>query len=235
MPFPNFFILASTSPRRRQFLEALGIPFTVIAPGQANGVEEIDESPLANETPANLVQRLSKVKAQAVVDHLPKLYPQINQYTHAAVIAADTVVVLNGAILGKPDTPNEATKMLQHLREKPHFVYSGLTVVQPPRTSKETVISVTKLHQSKVWMRPYSNPEIRVYVASGSPMDKAGAYGIQDKIFAPVARLDGCFASVMGFPIGEFATALKEMDLSLPETPPICKQLIGQDCCFLKQ
>ena len=233
MPHPDFFILASTSPRRRQFLEALGIPFTVIAPGQAHGGEEIDETPLPNETPANLVQRLSRVKAQAVVDHLKTLLPQINQYTHIAVIAADTVVVLDGVILGKPDTPNEATQMLQHLREKPHFVYSGLTVAQPAQTGKETATFVTRLHQSKVWMRFYSNQEIEAYVAGGSPMDKAGAYGIQDNEFAPVARLDGCFAGVMGFPFGEFTAALQEINLSLPEISPVCKQLIGQGCCLL--
>ena len=233
MPYPDFFILASTSPRRRQFLEALAIPFTVIAPGQAHGSEEIDETPLQNELPNKLVQRLSRVKAQAVIDHLPDLFPQINQYTHTIVIAADTVVVLDGVILGKPATPYEATQMLQQLREKPHFVYSGLTVAQPPQRSKETATFVTRLHQSKVWMRPYSNQQIEVYVATGSPMDKAGAYGIQDNKFAPVARLDGCFAGVMGFPFGEFATALKEMDLSLPEIAPICGQLTDQDCCLL--
>jgi len=161
------------------------------------------------------------------------LFPQIHQYTHTAVIAADTVVVLDGVILGKPDTPNEATQMLQQLRESPHFVYSGLTVAQPPQTDKETATFVTRLHQSKVWMRPYSNQEIETYVAGGSPMDKAGAYGIQDNKFAPVARLDGCFASVMGFPFGEFAIALQEINLLLPEINPVCKQLTGQDCCLL--
>jgi len=234
MPHPAFFILASTSPRRRQFLEAVRIPFKVIAPGKADGVEEIDETPLPNEVPDKLVQRLSRVKAQAVVDHLPYLFPQLSQYKYPAVIAADTVVVLDGVILGKPATPNRATQMLQQLREQPHFVYSGLTVAQPSPTGTDDTMFVTRLHQSKVWMRPYSNEEIEAYVATGSPMDKAGAYGIQDAKFAPVERLDGCFASVMGFPFGEFSTALKEINLSLPEITPICRQLTGQGCCLLK-
>ncbi len=235
MPHPDFFVLASTSPRRRQFLEALKIPFTVIAPGQANGVEEIDETPLPDETPTSLVQRLSKLKAKAVVDHLPELYPQINQYAYPAVIAADTVVVQNNRILGKPATPQEAIQVLRQLRAEPHFVYSGLTVAHPPQSDTDEAIFVTRLHQSEVWMRHYSDREIEDYVAGGSPMDKAGAYGIQDEEFIPVARLDGCFASVMGFPFGEFEIALREIGLSLPEIAPVCGQLTNQDCCLLKQ
>ena len=233
MPHPDFFVLASTSPRRRQFIEAIGIPFMVIAPGRADGVEEVDETPLPDEQPATLVQRLSKLKAKAVVDHLPDLLPQINQYTHLTVIAADTVVVLNNQILGKPANQNEATQALRQLRAEPHFVYSGLTVAQPQLPGSVDAIFVTHLHQSKVWMRHYSDQEIEAYVAGGSPMDKAGAYGIQDDEFMPVARLDGCFASVMGFPFGEFNAALQEINLSLPEIAPVCQKLTNQNCCLL--
>ncbi len=228
MPHAHHFILASTSPRRREFLELLGVPFTVISPGSATDQGEIDETPLPNETPANLVQRLSQAKAQAVVNNLSTLLPSIekNKRQSLVVIAADTVVVLDNKILGKPNNPAEATQMLKLLRQKPHYVYSGLTVAQPKIENR-----ITRLHQSKVWMRPYTDAEIAAYVAGGSPLDKAGAYGIQDQPFAPVERLEGCFAGVMGLPLGELADALKEIELSLPEIGPICSQHIGAHCC----
>ena len=231
-PRPDHLILASTSPRRQQFLEQLGLPFTTIAPGAATGCSEIDESPLPGELPAAMVQRLSQDKAQAVLHILPTLFPSLDQYTHPVVIAADTAVVIDDVILGKPDDPTEAIAMLQHLREKPHRVLSGITIalyrVQQP--AKIT----TRLHQSQVWMRPYTDHEIEAYVATGSPLDKAGAYGIQDVDFTPVSRFDGCFASVMGFPLLELATAINEIGLSLPEINPLCQQLTGHLCCAAK-
>ena len=115
--------------------------------------------------------------------------------------------------------------MLRQLRKRPHKVYSGLTVVRPPRTI------VTQLHTSLVWMRSYSDQEIDQYVSSGSPLDKAGAYGIQDLAFAPVARLEGCYASVMGFPLGELADALHKVGLALPAIGPLCHKLTGFPCC----
>jgi predicted house-cleaning NTP pyrophosphatase (Maf/HAM1 superfamily) len=80
-------------------------------------------------------------------------------------------------------------------------------------------------------MRPYSNDEINQYVDDGSPLDKAGAYGIQDLDFAPVARLEGCYASVMGFPLSEFADALQKVELALPAIGPVCHQLTSYPCC----
>jgi septum formation protein len=90
---------------------------------------------------------------------------------------------------------------------------------------------ITRLHQSTVWMRPYSDAEIAAYVASGDPLDKAGAYGIQNKVFAPVERLEGCFASVMGLPLAELAAAFREIDLLLPEIGPLCTGYTGYPCC----
>lgn len=228
-PLPDHLILASTSPRRRQFLEHLGLPFTVIAPGASTGGTEIDETPLPDEHPADMVQRLSRVKAQAVLQALPALFPEIAHYTHPVIIAADTSVVLGDEILGKPASPAEAIAMLQALRREAHLVLSGLTVAlaqpgQPPKLA-------TRLHQSRVSMRPYTNAEIETYVATGSPLDKAGGYGIQDDDFAPVARLEGCFASVMGFPFADLAAALADIGLTLPDIAPLCRQLTGQPCC----
>jgi predicted house-cleaning NTP pyrophosphatase (Maf/HAM1 superfamily) len=118
--------------------------------------------------------------------------------------------------------------MLKVLRQQPHYVYSGLTVALLSGT-KSTF--VTRLHQSTVWMRPYTDAEITTYVISGDPLDKAGAYGIQNKSFAPVQRLEGCFASVMGLPLGELAAAFKELGLQFPEVALPCRRYTGHLCC----
>lgn len=229
------FVLASASPRRRELLAILDVPFTVVRPGQ-----EIDESPLPGEKPAALVQRLSRLKAETVLAELPPLAalsfsPPVNdraQY-RVIVIAADTDVALDDKILGKPAGPPEAALMLQQLRGRSHHVYSGLTVASRPLTGtdRNQPIMMTRLHRSLVWMRTYSEAEIAAYVAYGSPLDKAGAYGIQDDPFNPVARLEGCYASVMGLPLGELAAALKVMGVELPAVGPRCADYTGRPCC----
>jgi MAF protein len=226
LPGPDYFVLASSSPRRRQFLAALDIPFAVIAPGKTDGIPEVDETPLPNEAAAQMVERLSQAKAQAVASRLVEVFPAAKDYPRLVIIAADTSVVLDNAILGKPASPAEAVAMLSRLRQRPHFVLSGLTVV---RASSQA--SVTHVHTSKVWMRAYTRADIEAYVAGGSPLDKAGAYGIQDEPFAPVARLKGCFASVMGFPLGEMADMLPQLGLALPNIAPQCGLLIKTTCC----
>jgi MAF protein len=234
MPPTFHFVLASTSPRRRELLEILGIPFVVVSPGSASERGEINETPLSNESPADLVQRLSLAKALAVVNNLPQLFPLLgeDELFHSVVIAADTVVALEDKILGKPNTPTEATQMLKLLRRQPHHVYSGLTVASPALSHQpKTQNSITYLHQSKVWMRPYTDAEMTAYVSSGSPLDKAGAYGIQDQPFAPVERLEGCFASVMGLPLAKLATAFEEINISLPEISRGCTRFTGSVCC----
>lgn len=217
-PQNHLIILASASPRRQELLQALGLPIKVITPGHA-----VDETPLLDEAPAALVQRLSRLKAETVAESLssPKDRPVI-------IIAADTVVALGEQILGKPANPTEAVAMLTQLRQQSHTVYSGLTVARlhgPKRTF------ITRLHQSAVWMRPYTNTEIAAYVASGDPLDKAGAYGIQHQTFNPVAHLEGCFASVMGLPLGELAIAFRQIGLSLPEISPLCARKFNYPCC----
>jgi MAF protein len=248
-----FFVLASTSPRRRELLKILGIPFIVAPPTMPDAIIEskigqssydpIDEAPLQNESPQALVQRLSRLKAQAVLTRLPSLEPPTfistisNQVWHqAVVIAADTIVVLNNQILGKPRDPAEAVRMLKQLRDyQCHTVYSGLTVAMVPEINPKSSETgdhlITRLHQSIVWMRPYTDAEIEAYVGSGDPLDKAGAYGIQNSIFAPVSRLDGCFASVMGLPLGELATAMRQLNRPVPKISPLCSQHTGYSCC----
>ncbi len=229
-----FFILASGSPRRREFMQLLGLPFTVMTPAQAAGAD-VDESPLPGESPTDLVQRLSQIKAETVATNLSRsgLKPDLLALTNI-VIAADTVVVLGGKILGKPQHPAEAAQMLKDLRNQAHEVYSGVTVamLRPDRFQKPIRSQfITRLHRSTVWMRPYTDAEIAAYVSSGDPLDKAGAYGIQHKEFNPVARLEGCFASVMGLPLGELAAALGELDVALPDIGPLCAGFTGQTCC----
>lgn len=223
--------LASASPRRRELLAILGLPFTVVRPSR-----ETDETPLPGEKPAALVQRLSRLKAEAVLAELPPLAslsfsPPVDECdpNRVVVIAADTEVALDDEILGKPAGPGEAALMLQRLRRRCHHVFSGLTVACHPAAGRQ--LMVTRLHQSKVWMRPYTDAEIAAYVATGSPLDKAGAYGIQDGPFNPVERLEGCYASVMGLPLGELAAALQEVGLTLPAVGPRCAGYTGRPCC----
>jgi MAF protein len=224
LPPPDFVVLASTSPRRQQFFSTLGLPFVVLPPGTADG-QEVDETPRPAEPPAAMVQRLSMAKADSVIHGLGQRLPQAAQYTRLVVVAADTTVTLAGEILGKPATPAEATQMLRQLRDCPHQVLSSVTVARP---SGEMA---TRLQTTTVRMRPYSEADIAQYVAGGSPLDKAGAYGIQDTEFAPVAQIEGCFASVMGFPPAEFLSALNEVGLGLPYTiAHWCETVIGQHC-----
>ncbi|MCB0163401.1 MAG: septum formation protein Maf [Anaerolineae bacterium] len=232
MPVPYHLVLASTSPRRREFLTLLGLPFTAVSPG-VDG--EIDETPLPNEPADQLVKRLSRVKAQAVAENLASL-PSIAgliETHHLIIIAADTEVVLDNAILGKPASAAEAILMLKSLRGRQHDVYSGLTLIHrsPIISSESNQPIATYLHRSQVWMRPYIDAEIAAYVAGGSPLDKAGAYGIQDQPFAPVERLDGCFASVMGLPLAQLAEGLHHTGLSLPEVSLLCSSHTGVTCC----
>jgi septum formation protein len=221
-------ILASTSPRRRELMTLLDIPFSAVSPGGKG--HNVDETPLPNESPADLAQRLSRAKAEAVLYHLPAYLSTSEHHKTYVVIGADTVVVVAGKILGKPDTPAEAAQMLALLREQPHFVFSGLTVASLTHPNGRPAF-MTRLHHSQVWMRPYTDAEITAYVAGGSPLDKAGAYGIQDQPFAPVERLEGCFAGVMGLPLGELAGMLRQIGLSLPPIDLLCSRYIGARCC----
>ena len=167
-------ILASQSPRRHQLLAALGIPFTVDTAG-------IDESVLAGEEPAPHALRLARNKAGVVAQRW-------NDSPTLVVLAADTIVVQHGRILGKPRTAAEARHMLKSLRAVPHQVMTAVAVA-------DGSVLVSGLHTSEVVMRPYTDAEIDAYIATDDPMDKAGAYAIQHSDFRPVAHFDGCYAS----------------------------------------
>lgn len=171
-------LLASASPRRRELLALGGVEFTV-SPGSA------PETPHPGEAPAALARRLSHEKALA------------GGADGAVVLGADTIVVLDDDIIGKPRDAAHAGELLRRLRGRAHRVLTGITVLDPAGGA------ATDLVESLVPMRAYSDAEIDAYVATGDPLDKAGAYAIQHPAFQPVdlPRFTGCVANVMGLPV----------------------------------
>lgn len=180
-------LLASNSPRRRQLLALGGWQYGM-------DISHVDEIQAPGETPANYVRRLAHQKAKAV---LPRAH------SGQVIIGADTTVVIDGDILGKPADEAEARQMLRRLRGRTHQVYTGIAVLRAGDASLQTDVVVTD-----VPMRAYSDAEIEAYIESGDPMDKAGAYGIQNPAFQPVASMAGCYASVMGLPLCSLSVLL---------------------------
>jgi septum formation protein len=171
-------VLASASPRRQELLQRMGLSFAVQIP-------DIDESSVSARTPHELVETLSQNKSLEVAQHCAP---------DDFVIAADTVVVLDGRILGKPTTEVDAFHMLSSLSGRTHEVYTGVTVRQGDHF--ETIHEI-----SSVSFRPLSQEEICHYIATGEPMDKAGAYGIQGYGALLVSGLNGDYFNVMGLPV----------------------------------
>jgi septum formation protein len=212
-------LLASNSPRRHQLLELAGWEFKV---QPAN----IDETRRENEEPVFYVERLAETKARVVAGQAP---------TGWLVIAADTIVVDDSAekvkVLEKPATPTEAFEMLSHLRGKTHKVYTALAVLDPGENRLCTDLCITE-----VPMRLYTGVEISNYIASGDPMDKAGAYAIQNQQFHPVDHLEGCYASVMGLPLCHLSRTLHKFG-PLPEMnlSQRCKSALHYNCSISKK
>ena len=186
-------ILASGSPRRRQLLEQVGLRGFVIRSS------DVDESVRPGLTPAEMVEELSARKAAAVVREAPK---------DGLVLAADTVVALEGAVLGKPASPEEAARMLAALSGRTHQVYTGLTLAGPGAVCTEHEVT-------DVTFRALSGAEIAAYVATGEPMDKAGAYGIQGLGALLVQRLEGDYFNVMGLPLCRLGRMLRAFGVEL--------------------
>ena len=217
-------VLASLSPRRRELLARLGLPFTIVP-------ADVDETPFPGELPDALALRLAIKKAQTVQkmssrlnEETPKrtLMPDtdsdILSQSEVVVIAADTVVAIGRELLGKPNDSGEAFTMIRSLVGREHAGVTAIAVVQGERLE-------TAVHTSRVWLRHLSDDEIRSYVATGDPMDKAGGYGIQNPSFRPVERLVGCGCSMMGLPLGALTTLLREFGIRPPGTiPSACPQ-----------
>jgi septum formation protein len=170
-------VLASGSPRRRQLLEMLRIPFRVMAP-------DVDERVLAGEGAEAHVTRLSRVKAEAVAARAPE----------DVVLAADTTVVLEGEIFGKPDSAAHAVAMLMRLQGRTHEVMTAVAVMRGGDVAQA-------LDVSRVTFRPADEPTLAAYVATGEPLDKAGAYAIQGLGAPLIERVEGDFFGVMGLPL----------------------------------
>jgi septum formation protein len=183
-------VLASTSPRRRELLAQLGFKFEVLAVA-------VDERPLAGESPVDHVCRLALAKARAGAAQAPD----------ACVLGADTVVVLDDAIFGKPAHSAEAAAMLRGLSGRTHAVLSAVACLHG-------VTRGVRLSQSEVTFRALTDAEIDAYCANGEPLDKAGAYAIQGRAAAFIRHLQGSYSGVMGLPLFETADLLAAAGVS---------------------
>ena len=187
------FILASASPRRREILEMLGVKDLIILP--AFGEEVLP----ANAGPGETVEILSAAKARETAGKCSE---------DDLIVAADTIVYADGAILGKPASEEEAAAMLELLSGKMHEVYTGITV-------RKGSHSVSEHEVSRVFFRKLDPEEIRGYIATGEPMDKAGAYGIQGIGALLIERIEGDFFNVVGLPVCRLGKMLKEQGVDL--------------------
>ncbi len=186
-------VLASASPRRREILSNLGVPFDVI-PGS------VEEEVSAEEKPSSYVLRLAVQKALAVG----------KSQDHGVVIGADTIVLLDGRILGKPKDEAEAKEMLRALSGREHIVITGIGLadIDNHRTWSGE-------EQTVVYFRPLTDEEIDTYVATGEPLDKAGAYGIQGKGGFFIRRIEGDYFNVVGLPVCLLYELLQETGIDL--------------------
>lgn len=184
-------VLASESPRRRELLRLLCSEFEVVS-------SQVPEASKPNEAPREMVQRLAKAKAEAVQTLRP----------NSTIIGADTVVVGDGQILGKPDSEEGARNMLIRLSGKTHEVLTGLCVLD----ERQCYLSVS---ETKVQFSPLSGQEIEAYLKTGEPFGKAGAYAIQGCASRYVERIDGCYFNVVGLPISLLYQMLQQIGYPL--------------------
>ena len=189
---PMKVILASASPRRAEILTVAGIPFVVRA-------SKIDESRLPGESPENMVERLARAKAEDVARELLPAGPTI-------ILGADTVVVVNGEILGKPGNAATAREMLLKLRGREHRVITGFALLRVQHKQIHVGHETTR-----VWFSEITDAEIDSYVATGEPFDKAGAYAIQGIAGRYIPRIEGCYFNVVGLPMARVWEAMKDL------------------------
>lgn len=186
---PPTIYLASASPRRQELLQQIGVPFALcLAP--------IDETPFVDEGAADFVVRMAKNKANAAADFLVEQHAEV-----LPVLAADTIVVLDGVIFGKPRDTQHASEMLAQLAGQTHEVMTAVCVWH---AGQSDVVTVT----SRVTFQALSAASIAAYVATGEPLDKAGAYAVQGKAAAFIRHLAGSYSGVMGLPLHETAQLL---------------------------
>ena len=183
-------ILASASPRRAEILRAAGIPFSVLS-------SAVDETPLPGETATDIVRRLAAAKAELVA---------ARAVGPAIVVAADTVVALDGTVMGKPRTSDDARQMLEKLSGRTHSVITGVALIRLPDVERREFTDITQVHFTAL-----SDEEIVHYLASGEPFDKAGAYAIQGVAGRFIPRIDGCYFNVVGLPLARLCRELSAL------------------------
>jgi len=186
-------ILASNSPRRKDLLRQIGIIFS-------SEPAHINESILPGETPEVYAKRVALDKAHIAGKRAKR----------GIVIAADTIVVLDDTILGKPSDDHDAVRMLTMLSGRMHRVITGIVVMDASTGRTLTNTSITR-----VWFRALTDEEIRSYVSTGEPLDKAGAYGIQEKGALLVEKINGCYFNVVGLPVSLLGVMLRAFDIDL--------------------
>lgn len=190
-------ILASASPRRAQILRDAGLVFSIIS-------SAVDETPIPSEAPADLVRRLANAKAELVA---------ARSVGPAIVVAADTVVVLEGQILGKPRSTDDARHMLERLSGRTHSVVTGVSLIRLPDVEQRAFVETTLVHFDRL-----SANEITRYLATDEPLDKAGAYAIQGRAGRYIPRIEGCYYNVVGLPLARLLSELHELGWSEGET-----------------
>lgn len=186
-------ILASASERRAEILRRAGIPFTILP-------SAVDETPVLGETAHALVERLARAKAERVASRVAG---------PAIVIGADTVVLLDGHMLGKPRTDEEARRMLEQLSGRTHSVITGVALIRISDARRLSFIETTQVHFSKL-----SDDHITRYLSSGEPFDKAGAYAIQGRAGRYIPSIEGCYFNVVGLPLARLQQSLTELGWS---------------------
>lgn len=200
-------ILASSSPRRQELLQSVGLPFTTMP-------SNFDESSVTANHPASLVELLSFHKAQSVYE---KLLKDCGSEEGLIVIGSDTVVVLNSEVLGKPSSPSHAEEMLGRLQGRTHTVYTGLCILGHQHTPSGEHTPVRRIVHEKtdVTMAPLCGDTIRRYVATKEPLDKAGSYAIQGLGATLVSRIQGDYFTVVGLPLHRLSMLLAEIQVTL--------------------
>ena len=213
LEFARMFTLASNSPRRKELLSLTGWSFVVRA-------VDVDERVIPGEAAENYVRRISRKKALSSMELEP------GAASERFILACDTAVVDGDSILGKPSSEDHAAEVLRRLRSREHQVYSAIVIIDTDKGDMYQELCV-----NNVPMRNYSDIEMATYIASGDPMDKAGAYAIQHPEFRPVEQLHGCFANVMGLPLCHLARTMEQLDIGFPVyIPDACQGHLGYDC-----
>ena len=197
--------LASRSPRRRELLRQIGVDFEMVLlrEAQQRGID-VDETPRTGESPDEYVLRVTRDKAQAAVDSVRK-----RRLAMRPVLAADTTVVCDDVILGKPADAADATRMLGLLAGRSHRVLTAVAIADGDAVA-------TRMSESQVWFRALDEGEIRRYVATGESVDKAGAYAVQGRAAAFITRIEGSYSGIMGLPLAETAELLRSHGLIVP-------------------